>query len=197
MTDSLSTMSIILASGSPRRQELLRRAGVDIRVVPPPLNEPSRRPAALAPRQWAEALSHFKARCVAGMGYQDDCILAADTVCALGDRVIGKAADADEARRILHELSRSPHQVITGVTVLCPGKRLIASDSTTVFMKPMTEAQIDDYVDSGEWIDMAGAYAIQETADRYVERIEGSFTNVVGLPMELVVEMLERACGNE
>jgi septum formation protein len=169
---------------------------VRLQVVPPPLDEPSRRPKGMSPRQWAESLSHFKARCVARMGYQDDCILAADTVCALGDRVIGKAADADEARLILHELSHNPHQVITGVTVLTPGRRRIASDSTTVFMHPMTDEQIDAYIESGEWIGKAGAYAIQETADRYVDRIEGSFTNVVGLPMELVLQMLERAQQN-
>ena len=193
MTDPLLTTSIVLASGSPRRLDLLRQAGVVVRVVAPPIDEPSHRPDGMSPRQWAEALSHFKARCVAGMGYSEDCILAADTICALGGRVIGKAADAAEARAILHELSHHPHQVITGVTVLCPGKRLIASASTTVFMRPMSESQIDTYVESGEWIGKAGAYAIQETADRYVERIEGSFTNVVGLPMELVMKMLERA----
>ena len=196
MTEPLLTTSIVLASGSPRRQELLRRAGVEIRVVPPLIDEPSHRPDCLSPRQWAEALSHFKARCVAAMGYWDKCVLAADTICALGQRVLGKAADADEARQMLHDLSRNPHQVITGVTVLCPGKRLIASDSTTVTMRPMTDDEIDAYVDSGEWIGKAGAYAIQETADRYVDHIDGSFTNVVGLPMELVLEMLERAREN-
>lgn len=186
------TTSIVLASSSPRRQTLLQEAGVDLRVVPPPIAEPCVRPTGMSPRQWAEALSHFKARAVAGMGYANECILAADTIVALGDRILGKADNAEQAKRMLWELSRQPHEVITGVALLWPGRRLIASESTTVHMRPMTNEEIDAYVDSGEWIDKAGAYAIQETADRYVVRIEGSFTNVVGLPMELVGQMLDR-----
>lgn len=188
---------VVLASSSPRRQVLLREAGVEFEVAPPALAEPVTAVDDLSPRQQAEALSYFKARSVvqsqpprpADSGAAP--ILAADTVVALGDEVFGKPADAADARRMLRTLSSHPHQVITGVCILAGQRRLIASDVTTVSMRPMTDREIDDYVASGEWEGKAGGYAIQETADRFVRHLDGSFSNVVGLPMELVQDMLE------
>jgi len=203
VTENNTEMPLVLASSSPRRQALLREAGIAFEVYPPPLVEPPFEQGGLSPRRWAEALSFFKARATAAAlrpsrdadgsarpGPPERLILAADTVAALADRALGKARDADDARAMLRELSTHPHQVITGVTLLAGGRRLIRSETTTVFMKPMSAAEIDAYVASGEWVGKAGAYAIQETADRYVERIEGSLSNVVGLPIELLRGML-------
>ncbi|MHC4562194.1 MAG: Maf family protein [Planctomycetota bacterium] len=183
--------TVVLASSSPRRKALLAEAGVRFQSVEPEYDEPAQRCPALSARQYAEAAAYFKAKSVADSpAMAGKCVLGADTVVALGDEMLGKAADADDARRMLRELSSHPHSVITGVALLRGDERLIASDTTQVRMRAMTADEIEQYVASGEWIDKAGAYAIQETADRFVVGIEGSFSNVVGLPVELVRRML-------
>ena len=191
MNNNADTPPLVLASASPRRTQLLREAGVEFEVVPPPLEELKNGLPTLTPAQKAEALAYFKARTVAQLR-QGCYVLGADTIVAAAGRILGKPADAEDARRMLSELSRTRHAVITGVALIGPsGERLIASETTYVTMSPMTDQQIDQYVESGEWIDKAGAYAIQETADRFIEKLEGSFDNVVGLPVELVLRMLD------
>jgi septum formation protein len=182
---------LVLASSSPRRRHLLAEAGYNFEVAPPPIDEPTRWPAETPPAALAEALAYFKARSVAET-HPDASVLGADTICACNGRVMGKPADADHARAMLHELSHNRHAVVTGVAVLDGTRRRIASDITWVTMRPMTPADIEDYIASGEWDGKAGAYAIQESADRYVERLDGSFSNVVGLPMELLGRLLPR-----
>ncbi|MBN1554874.1 MAG: septum formation protein Maf [Phycisphaerae bacterium] len=185
-----STPRLILASASPRRRELLARAGYDFDVQPPVMDEPNHLPAGLPPVSHAESLAYFKARGVAETR-SDARVLGADTVVAAGGRILGKPSDADDARRMLTELSHNQHAVITGVALLGPGEeRVIAADVTHVTMRPMSPEEIEDYVASGEWQGKAGAYAIQETADRFIVSLEGSFTNVVGLPMELLGRLL-------
>ena len=192
----MRTFRLILASSSPRRRELLAEAGVAFEVVPPPLAEPATGLEGLAPAAQAEALAYFKARAIGPR--EDAYVLGADTIVAAGDAVLGKPADAGEARAMLLGLSGTRHAVITGVALLAPGgRRRIASATTYVVMRPITPAEVDQYVASGEWEGKAGAYAIQETADRFVERVEGSFSNVVGLPVELVRQMLEEIPGKE
>jgi septum formation protein len=118
-------------------------------------------------------------------------VIGADTIVAVNGRIVGKADGPDEARQMLAELSSVRHAVITGVALVGPGaNRLIASDTTYVTMRPMRDEEIEEYIQSGEWIDKAGAYAIQETADRFVQRVDGSLSNVVGLPMELLSRMI-------
>jgi len=187
-----TTCPFVLASASSRRKELLASAGVAFQVVPPPIAEPVDELHLASPAQQAEALAFFKARTVSEM-CPGSWVLAADTLVALEGRILGKAANEADARDMLQQLSGSRHAVITGVALLSPaGERLIASEATYVTMRKMSDAEIDEYIGSGEWVDKAGAYAIQETADRFVEGIDGSFTNVVGLPMELVGQMLKR-----
>ncbi len=182
---------LILASSSPRRQQLLRQAGVKFDVIVPAIPEPRQVPVALTPAQHAEALAYFKARDVADRQHHA-WILGADTLVALADQILGKASNADEARQMLQTLSSARHQVITGIALLGPDQqRLIASATTFVTMRPMRRQEIEAYIQSGEWKGKAGAYAIQETADRFIEKLEGSFTNVVGLPMELMFDMLQ------
>jgi len=182
--------ALILASASPRRRTLLSEAGIRFEVVEPPLAESHDGVDRLPPAQQAEALAYYKARSVARVR-PDGRVLGADTVVALAGQVLHKPADAADARRMLRALSRARHAVITGVALLGPGpRRRIASERTWVRMRPMSEAEIAAYVDCGEWEGKAGAYAIQETADRFVTEVDGSFTNVVGLPMELVCRLL-------
>ena len=192
MTKPMQTFRLVLASSSPRRRQLLAEAGYDLVVVSPSIQEPAGALENLAPSQQAESLAYFKARAVAAER-PDDVVLAADTVVAVGDRVLGKPADRAEAEGMLRALSGTRHRVITGMALLWPDdRRLIASATTYVTMRKMSEQEIQQYLGSGEWIGKAGAYAIQETADRFVESVEGSFTNVVGLPMELLERMIQQ-----
>lgn len=185
---------LILASASPRRLQLLADNGYRFEVIPPPFAEPEDKSPAVPPEQYAEALAYYKARSVANSASCSDAIvLGADTVVAYQGHIFGKAADADEARSILSVLAGTTHQVITGVALIQPasGLRLIGHETTQVTMRPMTPEVLNRYIASRAWQGKAGAYGIQDHGDAYIERIEGSFTNVVGLPMELVTKMLD------
>jgi septum formation protein len=188
---AMDGIRLILASASPRRAELLRKHGYDFRIIEPPHQEPSYEDDNLTPAQHAEALSHFKAASVAPR-LLEGWVLGADTLTVLGGEVFGKPKDRADARRILQLLGGTIHQVITGVTLLdAPSRRrLIRHDITAVTMRALSAAQLETYLDSNEWQGKAGAYGIQDSADEFVDHIKGSFTNVVGLPMELLDEML-------
>jgi len=186
-------VQLILASSSPQRRRLLTQAGIPFQAIDPPGLEPDGQPADLPFPKHAEALAYVKAESVAQM-HPDAAVLGADTIVAAGGDLLGKPADSDHARAMLQKLSGTQHEVITGVALIGPGdRRIIASETTRVTMRKMTPEQVEEYIRSGEWIRKAGAYAIQLTADRYVEKLEGSFTNVVGLPMELVTKILAEA----
>jgi septum formation protein len=182
---------LILASASPRRAELLREHGYDFTVMASPLAEPVEFPEDMSPVERAQSSSLFKAKSVAGL-VGEGWVLGADTIAALGDRVFGKPSNRDDARKILQALSGTTHQVITGVTLLdaSSGAKLVRHDSTKVIMRRLSDPEIEAYLDIGAWEGKAGAYGIQDEGDAFVERFEGSFTNVVGLPMELLAGML-------
>lgn len=183
----------ILASSSPRRRQLLSEAGFAFDVVDPTLDEPAPRAAEVDPAAHAEALAYYKARDVVDRLHPDMPVLAADTVVALDGRIYGKPADREDARRILSALAGTRHQVITGVALVdADGRRRIASAVTHVRMRPMSEDELGQYLAGDAWQGKAGAYGIQDEGDRFVERIEGSFSNVVGLPVELVREMFAK-----
>jgi len=193
--DPTEPSDLILASSSPQRRRLLAEAGYRFRVIVPDLPEPDAVFHKLPPRQQAEALAYFKAREVFDK-HPDAIVLGADTLVVLGKRILGKPADRLQAETMLRSISGALQCVITGIALLHPsGRRLIASEVTWIIMRPMSEEEIQQYLASGEWIGKAGAYAIQETADRFVERIEGSFTNVVGLPTELLRRMIRQIHG--
>jgi septum formation protein len=181
---------LILASSSPRRAELLRGMGMRFEVRTPTVCEPEPRSPGQIPQHWAEALSYFKARSVA-KDFRDGFVLGADTIVSLGDEIIGKPADVEDARRILNALVGTTHDVITGVTLLNAetGARLIRHETTAVSMKPMFEDTLERYLESGLWKGKAGAYGIQDSGDANIENIQGSYTNVVGLPIELVEQL--------
>lgn len=183
---------LILASSSPRRRELLREAGIVFEVHPAHILE-QRKPGE-APIEYACRLAREKAEAVAHE-FPNDCILGADTIVLVDDQVLEKPVDADDARRMLHLLSGREHSVTTAVSLAGAQSRAITRSATTqVFFREITEPEIEAYVAGGEPMDKAGAYAIQGGAGPWVEKIEGDYSNVVGLPLTLVTEML-RECG--
>ena len=188
-----SVVRFVLASASPRREELLREAAYVFDVIPSDVDEPSEFDEGVDPAQIAEWLAQLKARAVAGR-LKCGVVLGADTVVALNGRLYGKAVDADDARRILTDLMHSPHQVITGVTLIdaATGREETAHAVTRVVMTPMPPETLDAYLASNLWRGKAGAYGIQDHDDAFVQSLDGSFSNVVGLPMELLGAMFER-----
>ena len=190
-------LSFILASASPRRKELLAKAGYVFEVVLPDVDESAFPKQGLDAEEYAMQLALAKARSVAER-FGHSLVLGADTVAELGGEIIGKAADANEAEQITLKLFSEPHRVVTGVAILrlSDGTQLLRSDSTTVYPKKLTPEQIADHIKSGRWQGKAGAYAIQENGDEFVERIEGSMTNVMGLPMEMLERMFAQVLGD-
>jgi septum formation protein len=184
--------TLILASGSPRRQQLLRDAGYAFEVDVADVDE-SAYPANLLPAQVAVHLAEAKARAVA-MRHPDAVVLAADTVVAFGDWVLGKPADAVHARKMLQLLSWTTHIVITGVCASHIGNNFFKSipAMSAVKMRIMTPAEIDRYVASNDWQGKAGGYGIQDP-DPFVTRQAGSKTNIVGLPMSATRALLAEA----
>jgi septum formation protein len=182
---------LVLASASPRRAQLLGDAGFDFDVIVSPHDEPNDLPPHLTPVEQAELLSRFKAESVAKIA-PGRCILAADTIAALDNRVFGKPIDRADAEQILRTLCGTTHLVITGVTLHDGRKGSLKTihDVTQVTMRQISDSRLDDYLDSGSWKGKAGAYGIQDHDDPFVEHIEGSFSNVMGLPMEKVGELL-------
>ncbi len=178
---------LVLASASPRRQELLRRAGILFDVQASHVAEDIL-PGEGA-RECAERLAREKA--LAGVCQRPhDFVLGADTVVAVDGQVLGKPSDAADAARMLRMLSGRAHQVITGVCLVAGGQSSVASETTLVTVSEITDQEIADYVASGEPMDKAGAYAIQGIASRWIPRVEGDYSNVVGLPIALVWRML-------
>jgi septum formation protein len=183
---------LVLASRSPRRQQLLRDAGYEFTIDPADVDEENYPPSWL-PSEVALELAKSKANKVSER-HPEDVVLAADTVVAFGDRVIGKPKDAKDARRILYLLSGTTHIVITGVAVVRRSSGFFRSARvmSSVRMRQLTSTQIEKYLETGEWEGKAGAYGIQDR-DPFVERVAGNHTNIVGLPMQKTKELLSAA----
>jgi septum formation protein len=181
---------LVLASTSPRRAELLTAAGIHFVLRPGNVDESQREGE--SPVEYSSRLALEKACAVdAAPG---ETVLGADTIVVLNGEVMGKPRDAADATRMLTALSGCCHHVITGVCLRRGDKLLHESARTAVWFAPLSEAQIAWYVASGEPMDKAGAYAIQGLASRFIERIDGSYSNVVGLPVAVVYRMLESIC---
>ncbi len=183
---------IILASASPRRRDLMTRAGYHFEVVPSDLDESLLGATASSPQKVAETLALAKAQSVASR-HPDALVIGADTLVDCGGEIIGKPANAGEAEQITRKLFSAPHKVITGLALvrLCDDTQIVRSDVTIVYPRKMAEEQIARHITGGTWEGKAGAYAIQETGDEFVDHIEGSLTNVMGLPMELLEQLLK------
>ncbi len=177
---------LILASASPRRSELLRAAGIEFMVRVADIDEtvlPGE-----SPGDYVRRLASEKAQAVAQAG---DMVLGADTTVVIGGEIAGKPVDAEDARRMLKLLSGQWHEVLTGVSLIRSGQIISEVAVTRVKFVELADAEIDWYVATGEPMDKAGAYGIQGYASRFVESIEGNYSNVVGLPVQLVYAMLE------
>jgi septum formation protein len=183
---------LILASQSPRRKELLKRAGFKFTVRSHPVAE-TRHPGE-APVEYVQRLAREKAH--AAWERLGEVVLGADTTVVVGDYVLEKPTDAADARAMLEMLSGREHVVITGICLRHAAGAIVDHAETTVRFLKMTEAEIADYVASGEPMDKAGAYAIQGLASKFVERIDGSYSNVVGLPVSLVYRYWKSLAGS-
>jgi septum formation protein len=186
MLDNLRKYHIILASNSPRRRELLAGLGIDFEVrVLPDIEESY--PADLAVERIAEYIACEKARAYLGVMRADDLVITADTVVIAGKEVMGKPLDAADAHRMLRRLSGCRHQVTTGVCLATANRQRSFSVTTYVDFKALTDEEIDYYVDTYRPFDKAGAYGIQEWIGYIgVTGIEGSYFNVMGLPVQRI-----------
>jgi septum formation protein len=178
---------IILASRSPRRSELLTAAGISFEVLAADIDETPRDHE--DPAAYVERLAVEKARAVFALR-PDARVLGADTTVTIDGEILGKPVDEEDALRMLHLLNGRPHDVHTGVALVSAAGVRSAIDTTRVWFSVMTDADISWYVATGEPVDRAGAYAIQGFASRFIPRIEGSYSNVVGLPVALVSSIL-------
>ncbi len=184
-------MRLILASNSSRRADLLRSAGFDFETRASNAGEVLR--AGESAEAYVSRLAADKARAVARSAPPGSLVLGADTEVVIDGQILGKPVDLDDAARMLRLLAGCTHRVITGVClILAPDSlKALKHEVTLVTFSPMDEREIRDYVQSGEPMDKAGAYAIQGLAARFVTRIAGSYSNVVGLPINLVYEVLK------
>ena len=181
---------IVLASGSPRRHELLRRIGItDFDVVVPEADETC--PPGLTPEETVAYIARAKAEAAKALTAPDDLVITADTMVFLGAERLGKPRDEADALRMLSELAGDHHTVCTGVTVRQGGKQECFTVSTEVYFRHASEAELRAYIASGEPMDKAGAYGVQGLGALLVERIDGDFYNVMGLPVLPLAETLK------
>jgi len=183
-------MEIILASGSPRRLELLEMIGIkDFKVIADTADEVLT--AGISPEEQVKKLSFQKAQNVARRCSKNDIIIAADTLVYLGKKPLGKPESRTDAENMLRKLSGQKHSVYTGVTLLKGDLVISEAEKTDVYFRDITEIEINAYVETGEPMDKAGAYAAQGGAAVFIKRIEGEFFNVMGLPLCRLSEMLK------
>lgn len=184
-------MKLVLASRSPRRAELLQAAGIGFTVRAADIDETPL--VGEVPRAYVMRLAEEKARAVDSSA--DEVVLAADTTVVLGEEIMGKPLDGPDAARMLRALSGQRHEVITAICLRCGRRTLRDLASTAVWFSPLSDSEIADYVASGEPMDKAGAYGIQGLASRFIDRIDGSYSNVVGLPVALTWRCLRTFTG--
>lgn len=187
-------MNWILASGSPRRRELLEMLGVPDLTIRPAAG-PERATPGAGPEQTVRELSLHKAQEVAQTCAPEDIIIAADTIVYLDGAILGKPRDHDDAARMLTALSGREHIVYTGVAVLRGGELRQAAERTAVRFRTLTPEEIERYIATGEPMDKAGAYGVQSLGALLVERIDGDFYNVMGLPVEKLGQCLTKHFG--
>ncbi len=187
----LRNSHIILASASPRRARLLEQLHVAYECFPVETDE-TRMPSEAA-EDYVVRLARDKARAARRLKGPGAAVLAADTTVALGDEILGKPRDRADAAAMLATLSGTTHRVLTGVALLTDAATDVRCDVSTVRFSGLDDERIERYLDTGEYQDKAGAYAIQGRAAAFIERLEGSYSGVMGLPLCVVARMLERA----
>jgi septum formation protein len=177
---------LVLASSSPRRRQLLEMLGIGVDVLPPHI--PEVRAAGETPQRYVERLAREKAAAVSG-----ELVLAADTTVVVDGELLEKPVDAADALRMLERLAGRTHEVVTAVALRSNGGTRVATDITRVTFRPADRAYLAAYVATGEPMDKAGAYGIQGYGAALVDRVEGDFFGVMGLPLRLVLALLEEA----
>ena len=189
----MANPTLVLASASPRRVELLRQLGLSFEQIVSPAEEPS--PQGADPEAWAVLSARAKAEAVVRLlsDDEDHLVIGADTVVCCDGQLLGKPEDDEDAARMLRLLSGRDHTVCTGVVVAGDRGRHSTCEVTRVHMSPLSQIAIATYVASGEPQDKAGGYAIQGRGGRFVERVEGCYYNVVGLPLARLCSLLESA----
>jgi septum formation protein len=187
---------LILASSSPRRIALLKMLGYHFDVVPHKVEESIY--SDILPTDLVQHLAFLKARDVAGRVDDNAIIIAADTIIVYNKRILGKPKDARDARKMLLMLSNTEHDVISGICIIdtLSKKKMLRFGRTYIKIRSITEEEIDEYVKTGEPLDKAGSYAIQDKTRKFVEKIEGSYSNAVGLPLEIVKETFNNFIDN-
>ena len=189
LLEKLKSYKIILASASLRRQELLKELGAEFEVIVKPVDESF--PDNLKGKEIAEYVAISKAKMFEGAMKANELVIAADTIVALDDKILGKPSDEEDAIRMLKDISGKTHEVVTGVAILFNGKLITFTDTTQVTFREMTEEELIYYVEQYSPYDKAGAYGIQEWIGLAAcTRIEGSFYNVMGLPVEKLYSVL-------
>ena len=178
---------IILASGSPRREELLKKICTDFEIH---ISEAEEFTTATTPKELAIENAVLKAKAVA-KDFPNDIVIAADTIVSLGNRIFGKPHDFDDACKMLRELADKVHVVITGLAVIKNGKCKTSAEETEVYFGEMTDEEIANYVKTGEPMDKSGSYALQGGMAPYVRKINGDWSNVVGLPLYRLRKILQ------
>ena len=181
---------IVLASASPRREQLLRQVNCDFRVMPSSAEENNE--ADLPPVELVQLHARAKAQDVAGTISSDEIVIGADTIVVLDGKVYGKPGNSEEVCRMLKELSGRTHSVWSGVAVVGNSQCFTDAVETRVTLGVLTPAQIQRYVATGEPLDKAGAYAVQGLGAVFVDRIEGCYFNVVGLPLQALSRLLAK-----
>jgi len=185
------SMPLILASASARRYELLRSAGFEFAVRPARVDE--MRDAGEGPEEFARRLAREKALSVARSAAPGTLVLGADTIVVVNGEILGKPVDGEDAARMLRALSGRTHRVTTSVCLVqAPDEvKALKHETTFVAFRPLDESEIEAYISSGEPFDKAGGYGIQGSASRFVAQVDGDYSNVVGLPVRLVKELLK------
>ena len=185
--------TLVLASSSPRRRELLKQLGLSFKVIAPRIEEQPEKGE--DPRHFAKRLAVDKARDVVRRLGDRKIVIAADTIVVLGKRILGKPKNTADARRMLRLLSGHWHKVVSGLCVMSRAKSASLVVGTDIEFKKLTREEVEFYVASGEPMDKAGAYAIQGIGSFMIRAIRGSYTNVVGLPVAELLDLLEKDFG--
>ncbi len=189
----MTTSQIILASASPRRQELLAQVVREFKVVASGIDETAFSTTNISPIDYSKKLALAKADDVAAR-FPGHLVIGADTVVDFDGRIIGKPRDSKDAEAITKMLFSKPHRVITTLALVRKTNpiRIVETETTAVYPKKLTDSQIAAHVASGVWRDKAGAYAIADKDDPFIDHIDGSLTNVMGLPLELLNRLLQQ-----
>ncbi|MBE6631994.1 MAG: septum formation inhibitor Maf [Ruminococcaceae bacterium] len=186
-------IKIVLASNSPRRKEILSSLGLSFTVRPTDAEESA--DPSLSPEEYVKECARLKAEEARKYAKDGELVITADTMVFKDGAVLGKPRDREDARRMLRLLSGSSHQVCTGVSVYYRGKTVCGSETSSVYFADLSDEEIDRYIRTGEPMDKAGAYGIQSLGGIFVQRIEGNYFNIVGLPVFRLASMLKEHFG--